>query len=91
MFEILQRLLYLHSLLWRLSFVRGYRGGQESGPPPPEKLQKYRVSLQYWPRAPDKHKAAKPAFNVRPSSFCSPVNWRADDEWYMDPLSPHQS
>ena len=34
----------------------------------PEKSQKYRVSEQYWSGSPENHKAAKPAFNVGPSS-----------------------
>ena len=35
-------------------------------PPPPEKSQKYRVSLQYWSGSPKNHKATKPAFNGGP-------------------------
>ena len=44
--------------------------GCTAGPdlPPPEKSQKYRVSKQYWLGSPEKHKAAKPAFSVWPSS-----------------------
>ena len=41
---------------------RGEIGGQD--PPPPLKITKYRVSLQYWSRSPKSHKATKPAFNV---------------------------
>ena len=45
-------------------------GGGTGGPdpPPPEKSQKYRVSLQYWSRSLKNHKDTKPAFTVGPSS-----------------------
>ena len=50
-----------------MSCMRGSRGG-ERGPDPPEKSPKYRVSLQYWSRFPESHKATKPVFNVGLSS-----------------------
>ena len=44
-----------------IDLMGGSRGGDRgSGPPPPGKSQKYRVSYQY--------KATKPALNVGPSS-----------------------
>ena len=59
------------------------RSDRSSGPP--EKAQKYRVSLQNWSRSPEKkHKAIKPAFNVGPSSarqqnaISMAFRWRAD-------------
>ena len=41
---------------------------EERGSRPPEKSQKYRVSLQYWFGSPKNDKATKPAFNVGPPS-----------------------
>ena len=41
--------------------------GKDKGsghPPPHEKSQIYRVSLQYWSGIPENHKATKQAFNV---------------------------
>ena len=46
----------------------GGGGGGAGGPYPPEKSQKYRVSLQYWSGSPENHKTNKSAFNVGPSS-----------------------
>ena len=43
-------------------------GGGAWVPDPPEKSQKYRVSLQTGPDLLKNHKATKPAFNVGPSS-----------------------
>ena len=45
--------------------VGGGAGGPD--PPPPGKLQKYRVPLQYWSGSPLNHKATSPTFNVGPS------------------------
>ena len=42
--------------------------GPDPPPPPPEKSHKYRVSSQCWSGSHENHKAAKPAFNVGPSS-----------------------
>ena len=55
-------------------------GGRGSGPP--EKIQKYRVAYQYWSGSPENQKAAKPAFNVRPSPARQRnaiFRWRVDD------------
>ena len=59
-------------------------GGQEvRPPPPPEKSQKYRVSLQYWSGSPKNHKATKPAFNGGPltrqqNAILKAFRWWAD-------------
>ena len=52
---------------FQMHAMGGSRGGQGvRPPPPPEKSQKYRVSLQYWSGSPKNHKATKPAFNGGP-------------------------
>ena len=44
--------------------ARIQRGTGGPDPHPPEKLQKYMVSKQYWSGSPANHKAFKPAFIV---------------------------
>ena len=62
---------------------RGGGGGVQT--PPPYKLQKYRVSKQYWSGSPKNLLATKPAFNVEPSSarqrnaILMAFSWWADD------------
>ena len=53
--------------VYKIWDLPGSRGGKRD-PHPPEKLQKYRVSSQYWSRSPKNHKAYKPAFSVGPPS-----------------------
>ena len=54
-------------------------------PPPTEKSQKERVSLQYWSDSKENHKATKAAFNVGPSSarqrnaISIAFRWQTDD------------
>ena len=67
----------------------GDRGSWGPDPPPPEKSQKYRVSLQYWSPSPKIHKATKQAFNVGPSSapqrnaISMAFRWWADDDPFI--------
>ena len=76
------------------------KGAGGPDPPPSEKSQKYRVSQRYWSGSPEKHKAAKLASNVGPSSVRqrNTFKWRfaggsmmAHLSWYLfglDPFSP---
>ena len=57
--------------------MRRSSGGGGSGSEHPEKLQKYRVSSQYWGRSPKTDKITKPAFNA--GSF----HWHADDDPFI--------
>ena len=61
---------------FQMHAMGGSRGGT-GGPDPPEKSQKYRVSLQYWSGSPKNHKATKPAFNGGPLSTMA-FRWWAD-------------
>ena len=69
---------------------RGYRG---SGPPPPEKSQKYRVSLQYWPGSAEKASIQLGIIGPRAIRHLNGVSldgpMMAHLWWYLDPLSPY--
>ena len=53
--DCLKRLTYVQNAMVSIfSCMRGSRRGRGRGPDPPEKSQKYRVSLQYWSGSPEK-------------------------------------
>ena len=60
----------------QLVTMRGSRGDRESGPPSPQKSP-YGLSAMTGPD-PKNYKAAKPVFNVGPSS-ARQFRWRAND------------
>ena len=84
--------------LW---LMRGSRGGTGFRTPPPEKSQKYRVSLQYWSGSAENKKLPSQHLMLghhRPTPVSeTPFKWRftggpmmARFKCYWDSLSPHR-
>ena len=75
-------------------------GGQGIRPPPPEKSQKYRVSLQCWSDSPEKsqsYQASIQCWAIICLSAKRHYRWcfaggqmMAQLKRYLDPLSPHK-
>ena len=91
------RLRHIKCLIQHVRIQRGDRG---SGPPPPEKSQKYRVSLQCWSGSPEKSQSYQATIQCwaiigppakRPLNGVLLASRRWPAYWYQDSSFSHQT